>query len=135
MKQGEQHEKNKAMVKYVLICLVLTLLAPMKAQAAEVKASGSCGENLTWTLTTDGVLTISGEGEMEERMPAPWYEYRESVTEVRVESGVMYIGAHAFADCDDLTIVEMPNSVTGIGENAFSNCSELAVVYYPGTAV
>lgn len=90
-----------------------------------------------WILYNDGLLVISGTGAMPdyESIEAPWYEYRESVTEVRVESGVTYIGAHAFADCDDLTIVEMPNSVTGIGENAFSHCSELAVVYYPGTAV
>ncbi len=28
--------------------------------------SGTCGENLTWVLTEDGTLTISGEGEMED---------------------------------------------------------------------
>ena len=26
--------------------------------------SGSCGENVTWTLTADGTLTISGTGAM-----------------------------------------------------------------------
>ena len=27
-------------------------------------ADGTCGDNLTWVLTEDGTLTISGEGEM-----------------------------------------------------------------------
>ena len=33
------------------------------AVASEIgMTSGTCGENLTWTLSEDGVLTISGEG-------------------------------------------------------------------------
>ncbi|MGM9937109.1 MAG: hypothetical protein ACI38A_07170 [Candidatus Ornithomonoglobus sp.] len=30
--------------------------------SADITASGTCGENLTWTLDSSGVLTISGEG-------------------------------------------------------------------------
>ena len=36
------------------------------ALEAGVVASGTCGKNLTWVLDEDGVLTISGEGEMED---------------------------------------------------------------------
>ena len=34
------------------------------ARAAEILDSGSCGENVTWTLDSNGVLTISGTGPM-----------------------------------------------------------------------
>ena len=41
--------------------------------------SGTCGENLTWTLTNDGVLTISGTGPMEDfvnEVTYPGYSYK-----------------------------------------------------------
>lgn len=39
----------------------------IEVQAAEtVSASGTCGDNLTWELSEDGVLTISGTGEMDD---------------------------------------------------------------------
>ena len=60
-----------------MLALLVTLLVtlPLVGFATE---SGTCGENLTWTLSDDGVLTISGTGEMEDYDPAgdaaaPWY--------------------------------------------------------------
>ena len=45
--------------------------------------SGSCGKNLTWTLSEDGVLTILGRGDMddylEDFIPTPWKSYQERV--------------------------------------------------------
>ena len=42
-----------------------TTAAPTdEAASAEIVDSGSCGENLTWSLDNNGTLTISGEGEM-----------------------------------------------------------------------
>ncbi|MEE0784948.1 MAG: hypothetical protein U0M10_03265 [Oscillospiraceae bacterium] len=41
------------------VCL-LTLGLCGRMEAAEVVDSGSCGENLTWSLDGDGVLTIRG---------------------------------------------------------------------------
>ena len=32
--------------------------------SAESVASGECGENLTWSLSDDGILTITGTGDM-----------------------------------------------------------------------
>ena len=60
------------------------------------ETSGTCGENLTWSLV-DGVLTISGTGEMEsydlnQNVTAPWYEDRDLVTNVIIEEGVASIG-------------------------------------------
>lgn len=118
-------KKIKPWLSTFLICLVLALLAPMEAQAAEVMASGSCGENLTWTLTTDGVLTISGEGEMEE---GTWDAYRESITEVVIEPGVTSIGYSVFDGCSGLTSVALPDSVTSIGYNAFADCMNLTEI-------
>ncbi|WP_289466148.1 hypothetical protein, partial [Klebsiella pneumoniae] len=59
-----------------------------------VTASGTCGDNLTWELTSDGTLTISGTGEMSNynsfyaSMQPPWSNYRSKIINVVVENGV-----------------------------------------------
>ena len=44
---------------------------------ASVVDSGSCGDNVTWMLTSDGTLTISGTERMQnyESYGAPWYGF------------------------------------------------------------
>jgi hypothetical protein len=99
------------------------------------ETSGTCGENLTWSLV-DGVLTISGTGEMEsydlnQNVTAPWYEDRDLVTNVIIEEGVTSIGGGAFYCCSGLTSVTIPEGVTSIREDAFFNCSGLTSVTIP----
>ncbi|MDO4493930.1 MAG: leucine-rich repeat protein [Clostridia bacterium] len=99
-----------------------------------VAGSGSCGydgENLTWLLTVDGVLTISGMGLMASFDAAPWQG--KTLTSVVIGSNVMSIGANAFSGCAGLTSVTIPESVSSIGENAFLGCTALSDVHYPGT--
>lgn len=60
--------------------------------------SGTCDDGLTWTLS-DGVLTISGIGAMDDYYAypyAPWYTYRSSITSVIINDGVTSIGKEAF---------------------------------------
>ena len=90
--------------------------------------SGTCGTNLTWELSCDGILTISGTGEMTNH---PWSPYRESIASVIVADGVTSIAGKAFYDCAGLTSISVSNSVTTIGEEAFSGCSGLVSVETP----
>ena len=100
-------------------------------------ASGTCGKegdgsNLTWTLSKNGVLTISGTGDMADWSNTnPWYENRSSIKSVVIEAGVTSIGKYAFYNCDNLTSVTIPGSVTSIGNYAFNKCSSLASVTIP----
>ncbi len=133
----------------VVMCVVMTLgAAPLsgfvglelpslfdfKAEAA----SGTCGENLTWTLES-GVLTISGTGPMKnwnfpKNSDAPWYSSRSSIKSVIIEDGVTTIGDYAFNGCKSLESVTLPDSVTFIGSYAFDSCSKftsLPVGEYP----
>ena len=127
----------------VLLCLctgVLTAeklgidrfsLAP-KAEAATIVDSGKCGDNVTYTLDSDGLLTISGTGAMcsyEDVKNLPWEEtlVRSSV----VSDGVTSIGDSAFFDCTGLTSITIPNSVTSIGNSAFWFCSSLTSITIP----
>ena len=96
--------------------------------------SGSCGENVTWTLTADGTLTISGTGAMTDYTydsRSPWYSCRTYIKRVVMQQGVTSIGDHAFWDCSGLTSVTIPDGVTSIGDSAFSGCAALTSVTIP----
>ena len=55
---------KKRILSVLLAAFMLISLLPMGALAADEVASGTCGANLTWTLDSDGALTISGTGAM-----------------------------------------------------------------------
>jgi len=96
--------------------------------AEEETPSGTCGDNLTWTLV-DGVLTISGTGAMSfDTDGAPWLSYANEITSLVLNEGITVIGDRAFFGCKSLTSVDIPASVTRIGVGAFASCSELTTV-------
>ena len=109
-----------------LYLLLITLLVSLSAYAEK---SGICGDNLEWKLTDEGVLTITGTGEMQDwnDYSSPWYE-NESVKQVIIGDGVTTIGDNAFESCSSLTSITIPNSVTTIGDYAFSYCRALTSV-------
>ena len=127
-------------MKTKLFLFTLAFIAGIGTASAE---SGTCGDNLTWDLT-DGVLTISGTGEMtnftyyfndlyDYYVNAPWYSFRESITTLIIEDGISSIGDYAFCKCSGLTSVTIPNSVTSIGDYAFRKCSGLTSVTIPNS--
>lgn len=128
------------LTRLLLSCLLLVLLT-VTASSADAVTSGSCGaegdgSNLTWTLDSDGVLTISGSGRMMDYSYygcAPWYENRESVRMVNIGEGVTYIGDFAFRDCSSLTSVTIPEGVNSIGADVFYECSNLARATIPNS--
>lgn len=99
--------------------------------------SGTCGENLTWTLDTAGTLTISGTGAMTDYGydSAPWTDMRDAIHSVVIESGVTTIGAYAFYNCSSLQSITIPESVTTIGYLAFYGCTNLEEINFNATAM
>lgn len=90
-------------------------------------------EATSWKLE-DGVLTISGEGAMENYAKAvkqPWYEKRTQITSVVVEDGITEIGDFAFYGLTNLKEISIADSVTKIGDYALKNCSALSEVQLP----
>ena len=80
------------------------------AKGEEFAASGSCGDNITWTLDREGTLTISGSGEMED--PAfsevAWQDYRDQITAIIINEGVTSIGDYAFRNCTNIASIILP---------------------------
>lgn len=105
------------------------------AENLSVVGSGTCGENLTWELTSDGVLTISGTGEMANFTSAnvPWYYNRKDIVSVVLENGVTSIGEYSFYHCENMDNIELPSGLASIGEEAFAGCSSLSSIDMPDT--
>ena len=91
-------------------------------------------DNLTWTLTADGTLNISGTGLMKDYdyydNPSPVYN-NWNVKKVVIEDGVTSIGNVAFFCCGSLTSITIPDSVTSIGAYAFYGCRSLTSITIP----
>lgn len=131
--------------KTVSILLVISMVLQLCCGAAfatepvdEVTSlSGTCGENLTWMLDREGVLTISGSGAMANYNMydnfAPWVKVGSEVKQVVFAKGseITHIGEHAFANCTKLTEIEIPDSVTQIGYGAFYGCEKLGSATLP----
>jgi hypothetical protein len=98
-----------------------------------VLSFGSIHADISWNLSDDGTLTLSGT-----EMPnadffhrPPWHSDRNRIFKVVIENGMTNIGQEAFYDCNRLTSITIPESVTSIGTGAFWDCSRLTSINIP----
>ena len=116
----------------MLMCSGLTEIGKyigtsISAAAADIVTSGSCGDNVKYTLDSEGTLTISGTGRMKDygdNNRSPFYQ-NQNIKKVIIEDSVTSIGENAFYSCTGLTNIEIPDSVTSIGGYACYNCTSL----------
>lgn len=96
--------------------------------------SGTCGidgDNLTWSYQ-DGILTISGTGQMEfEASTDAWEYYADEITSIIVEEGVTSICYMAFRDCIKLETVLLPNTLEELDAQCFLGCTSLEEISIP----
>lgn len=133
-------KKFMALLLTFTLCLSLCGItaAALKEEldiSAKETYSGTCGENLTWTYSTESQeLSISGTGEMvnygSEGM-APWNDYRDSIKSVVISDGVTSIGRCAFYLCSSLSSVTLPDSIMSICGQAFQGCRTLMSITIP----
>lgn len=148
----------KVKVRLGLFIVLMMTLCNLNTIHAQNLYSGSCGDNVTWSLDDEGTLEISGEGDMRGYSGGlfswpggPWKNY--SVQRVVINSGVTGVGAFSFYmmnqccvsiaegvtyigsgafDGTTLSSIIIPKSVTSIGSYAFF-CTNVNQVYYSGT--
>ena len=121
---------KKRLLSILLVLLTALTLLPLGALADD---NNKCGENLTWEFA-DGILTISGTGEMydySEDYLAPWSEHCVEITNVTISDGVTSIGDNAFHSCSALSMVTFMGGLTRIGSGAFAGCEALRDFDFP----
>ena len=90
----------------------------------ETVASGSCGDEVFWSLDATGFMRIWGSGPMNSydlENPQPWYDLKDNINTVNIEEGVTSIGASVFAGTKSLREISFSNNLHVIGKRAFQN--------------
>ena len=87
--------------------------------------TGTCGANVTYTLDSEGTLTLSGSGHTTD------YGLKESIfynnTNIKklvISEGVTGIGNYTFYGCSEISgELKLPSTISYIGESAFDDCT------------
>ena len=146
---------KKRILSILLAALMLLSAVPLgivdTAYAAETSgvaaqsyyvAGGQCGDDLTWTLDSSGILTISGTGPMYgySLFKNPWCDsaLRNSgistrVKNVEISSGVTTLGAYALSACDSMVSVSLPETLLAVGEDCFFSSTALHNISIPNS--
>ena len=126
----------------------------------DILAQGTCGaeadgSNVTWVLTTDGTLILSGTGAVaayENRKDTPWRDYNYQILQLEVQKGItsvsglcscyklrevslpeglISLGKLTFMDCWELQEIRLPKSLKTLGEGTFASCFALTEIELP----
>lgn len=123
---------------------------------AEIITAGQCGDEAVWTLSTDGVLRITGTSSVyrySSTNKEPWYAYKDNIKAFVAEKGVRGLSGISFKDyynletaymsdtvlslpksfenCTALKYFNIPKLVRGIGAFCFRKCTSLENVFIP----
>ena len=117
--------------------LTMSLFVCIGAFAGNV--NGTIGDNLKWTFTDDGTLTISGTGEMEHADGNSVYAWggentqvnRNDIKKVVVQEGVTSLAEYICWDFASLQEVTLPQSLTKLGKECFKHCTALKSITLP----
>ncbi len=118
--------------------MLLSVTAGLDLTAFASTYSGTCGDDVTWSLDTEtGELVLSGSGAMTDYTSSssiPWVEedYESYITSVTILSGVTTIAFCSFSNCSNLRSVTISDSVISIDSTAFGNCRSLISIDVDG---
>lgn len=155
IQEGKERRVKKILKKLrCIVSILLSVVMIINAVPADIfeyvmdvyaeetaPTSGTCGENLTWELSEDGMLTIFGTGGMENWTSpsggycSPWSSYSHNIKEIMITEGVTSIGTYAFYGCESLTEITIPDGVTVIGDYTFYGCSSLMEITISNSVV
>ncbi|MCR4920344.1 MAG: leucine-rich repeat domain-containing protein [Bacteroidaceae bacterium] len=142
----------RAVLVWKAIALTFLFVVHLTANAAvgDVLASGTCGTNVTWTLTENGekayiksntyngaTLTISGTGTMTFKpnlsniFISGEVSLNKITTSVIVEEGVTSLYTGVASQFSNLRHVSLPSTLTVIGQQAFEYCDALKSIVIP----
>ncbi len=119
----------------------------LQTNGIDVVISGSCGENVNYTLYEDGTMIIFGNGDMTnyfggwipessvEEVDPPWNNYKSEIKKIIIKEGVNSVGDGAFTSCENLVSATISSTVDYIGFGSFCDCDYLTNVFVLGEYV
>ena len=137
--------------RFLWVVLGLTLALAFFCGSASVAESGTSG-NFSWTLDDNGVMTITGEGEILSssgfastikrattliigegitRLPSSLCKEAVNLISVSLPDTVNKIGDMLFLGCSNLKNVRLSNGLTSLGQSTFARCSSLENIFIP----
>ena len=119
------------------LSIILAILMIVSTVPMAFAAGGYFGTNdaLSWNLSADGTLTISGQGAMPEygsSYDTPWWNsYRNDIKNIVVNEGVTNVGANALSYFPNLTSVSLSSTVTSLSRGALAGNTALTEITIP----
>ena len=115
----------------VVLAVVMILSSMPFVFAADVVHSGQLTDTVSWSIDSDGVLTISGSGSMgagEYWYDLPWFDYNDEVYSVVIAEGVTDIIDTAFYQLNSIKTISIPSTVESIEDSDVFVCESLEVI-------
>ena len=133
--------RKKTGLFILILSIVIVGIASIPVKADEPAKNGTWGD-ISWNLSDDGTLLITGRGEIKSwdsgmSVDAPsWTDYTMGDQELKVTSivfdeGITRIGANTFVLCSDVVSIDFPSTLEEIDEGAFAYCESLSSVVIP----
>ncbi len=124
----------RILLKTAIVVMAALCLATFAFADEEVAGADFNDGAMHWSISADGVLTISGTGDTPDYgngSNAPWYAYRNQISSIVVEEGITGLGNYAFSELNNVVDINLPNSLTALGEYCFYTCSALTEIDLP----
>ncbi|MDO4945298.1 MAG: leucine-rich repeat protein [Ruminococcus sp.] len=122
--EGSATETNLKNAGYTNIAYIST-----EEPTPEIIDQGSCGDNATWTIDSEGLCVISGSGNVSSTGSIR-NNHASDLKELIVENDIVGITAGlAFNKCVNLTKITLKDSVTSVSKTAFKACTGINEVY------
>ena len=126
---------KKALSVITAVAMVVSLVAglplPMLDLSTTVSAAG-VGADWTWNLT-NGVLTVSGTGQMIILGAVPWDPHVDEIESIVISQGLTDVSQLGFENCRNLKTITLAASIRSVNTDAFKGCTSLQTVNYLGT--
>lgn len=101
----------KKALAIILAAIMLATAAPA-AFAATVVASGTAGDNVQWSLDSDGKLSITGSGEIKVGWyEPPWKAYNAQILTCVIGEGITLLPSTALSFAENMTSLSLPSTL------------------------
>lgn len=125
-----------------LILMTMVVLIMTNSSSALAKKTCNCGAqgqetDCCWEISEGKLIISAAEGksdvdmkfyEDEEKTTSPWFNYRNSITSIKIEKGISTIGGRSFEGLFRVASVDISDSVKNIEIGAFFTNALTSVV-------